>query len=115
MVVAGTRRSSSAVMDATFASVQVGTPVPARSVVPVEPARPADQAGTAARAEEPLVPGPRPTETTVTVEYDKRSGHNIVSVVDAVTREVLVQVPPAAVRATVAGLLEMVRERQERS
>ena len=100
-------------MDATIASVQVGTPVPARSAVPVETARPADQAGTAERPVV-LVAKPRPGETAVTVEHDERSGHNIVSVVDAVTKEVLVQVPPANVRAVVEGLLEMVRERQER-
>ena|SRR5690242_15513230 len=96
-------------MDATIASVQAGTTVPARSAVPVEPARPAVQAGTAVE----LVARPRPGQTKVTVERDEHSGHSIVSVVDAVTREVLVQVPPASVRAVVEGLLEMVHERQE--
>ena len=101
-------------MDATIASVQVGTPVPARSAVPTETARPAEQAGTADRTVT-LVPKPRQGETAVTVEHDERSGHNIVSVVDAVTREVLVQVPPASVRAVVEGLLEMVQERRTHS
>jgi uncharacterized FlaG/YvyC family protein len=56
-----------------------------------------------------------PHGTSVTVEHDKQSGHDIVSIVDAVTREVLVQVPPAGVRAVVEGLLEMVHERQGRA
>ena len=101
-------------MDATFASVQVGTQVPARSAVPAETARPAAPADTADKPVQ-LVPKPRQGQTTVTVERDERSGHNIVSVVDAVTHEVLVQVPPAAVREVVEGLLEMVHERQERA
>ena len=100
-------------MDATLASVQVGTPVPARSAVPVETARPAVPAGTAAGARGELEQTPTRHATAVTVEHDKRSGHDIVSVVDAVTHEVLVQVPPAAVREVVEGLLEMVHERQE--
>ena len=101
-------------MDATLASVQVGTTVPARSAVPVGTARPAVPAGPAAGAWEPEQP-PAPHATAVTVEHDKRSGHDIVSVVDAITHEVLVQVPPAAVRAVVEGLLEMVHERQEQA
>ena len=113
IVVAGAWRSSSTAMDATLASVQVGTSVPARSAVPAEPARPAAPADTADKAVQ-LVAKPQRGETAVTVERDERSGHNIVSVVDAVTREVLIQVPPEAVRAVVEGLLEMVAERQQR-
>src|SRR6059058_5317974 len=101
-------------MDATLASVQAGTTVPARSAVPVEPARPAGPAGTAAGAVGSAPEPPARHATSVTVEHDKQSGHDIVSVVDAVTHEVLVQVPPAAVRAVVERLLEMVHERQER-
>ena len=101
-------------MDATLASVQVGTPVPARSAVPIETARPAAPVGTAAGASGSVPDEPVRHGTAVTVEHDKRSGHEIVSVVDAVTHEVLVQVPPAAVRAVVEGLLEMVQERQAR-
>ena len=100
-------------MDATLASAQVGTPVPARSAVPAEPARSAEQAGAAGDRVE-LVARPRPGQTKVTVERDDRSGHDIVSVVDAVTHEVLVQIPPAAVRDVIEGLLELVHERQAR-
>jgi hypothetical protein len=102
-------------MDATIASVQVGTPVPARSAVPAQTAQPAEQAGAAVRGTVALVQKPKEGETAVTVEHDKRSGHHSVSVVDAVTREVLVLVRPAAVRAVVEGLLEMVEERRKRS
>src|SRR4051812_13201043 len=100
-------------MDANLASVQAGTKVPARSAVPVETARPAESAG-AAGGVAGAAAGTSSHGTSVTVEHDEKSGHNIVSIVDAVTREVLVQVPPAAVRAVVEGLLEMVHERQER-
>jgi FlaG protein len=87
-------------MDIASVDAQIGTPVPVRSVV---------------RAETPHSTPARAARTTdVTLEQDKDSGQVVVSIVDAITKEVLVQVPPASVRATIAGLLELVRERQER-
>jgi hypothetical protein len=88
-------------MDVAAVTAQIGTPVPVRSVVPAE----TPQAPAVARQD---------NATDVKLEQDKDSGQVVVSIVDAVTKEVLVQVPPASVRATIAGLLEMVRERQER-
>jgi predicted component of type VI protein secretion system len=90
-------------MDVHAASSQIGTPVPVRSTAPAEtppPARPA-------AGEERL--------TDVTLEQDRDSGLLVVSVVDADTKEILVQVPPASVRATIAGLLEIVRQRELQS
>ena len=88
-------------MDVPHVSSQIGTPVPVRTVVPAETPHSA-----------PVHEGRRTDET---LERDQDSGHVVVSIVDAVTKEILIQVPPASVRATIAGLLEMVRERQERS
>jgi hypothetical protein len=87
-------------MDVAPVPPQIGTPVPVRSAVPAETPR------------STAVHEGRPTD--VTLERDRDSGHVVVSIVDAVTKEVLIQVPPESVRATIAGLLEMVREEQER-
>ena len=87
-------------MDVTSVTSQIGTPAPVPTVVPAETPHSA-----------PVHEGRR---TDVTLERDQDSGHVVVSIVDAVTKEVLVQVPPASVRATIAGLLEMVRHREAR-
>ena len=87
-------------MDILPVSSQIGTPVPVRSVMPAETPQ--------------STPVHEGRATDVTLDRDRNTGHVVVSIVDAVTKEILIQVPPESVRATIAGLLEMVRERQER-